>query len=66
MFAVETRGLWEVNGNFMGGPFINYTLVNEKTNKVVTLDGYVYAPNAPKRDLLLQVETIIHSLEFSD
>ena len=25
--AKETRGTWEVNGDFMGGPFINYILV---------------------------------------
>ena len=65
MFAVETRGLWQVEGDFMGGPFVNYTLVDEKSNKVVTLDGYVYAPNAPKRDLLLQVETIIYSIKLN-
>jgi hypothetical protein len=65
-FAVETRGLWEVENDFMGGPFINYTLVDEKRNKVLTVDGYVYAPNAPKRDLLIQMESIIYSLKFGD
>ncbi|MBC8486687.1 MAG: DUF4837 family protein [Bacteroidetes bacterium] len=66
MFAVETRGLWQVEGDFMGGPFVNYTLVDEKRNKVFTLDGYVYAPNAPKRDLLIQMEAILYSLKFVD
>jgi len=66
LFAVETRGLWEVENDFMGGPFINYTLVDEKRNKVVTIDGYVYAPNAPKRDLLIQAEAIIYSMRFED
>jgi hypothetical protein len=64
MFAVETKGLWRLEGDFMGGPFINYTFVDEKRNKVVTIDGYVYAPNAPKRDLLIQMEAIAHSLKF--
>lgn len=66
LFAVETRGLWEVENDFMGGPFINYTLIDEKRNKVFTVDGYVYAPNAPKRDMVLQVESIIYSLKFED
>lgn len=63
-FAVETRGLWELENDFMGGPFVNYTLVDEKQNKVITLDGYVYAPNAPKRDLMIQMEALIYSLKF--
>lgn len=64
MFAVETRGLWRLENDFMGGPFINYTFVNEKVNKVVTIDTYVYAPNKPKRDLLIQMEAIAHSIKF--
>jgi hypothetical protein len=65
-FAVETRGLWKLEQDFMGGPFINYTLVDGKRNKVITLDGYVYAPNAPKRDLMIQMEALIYSLKFED
>lgn len=63
-YAVETRGLWEVEGDFMGGPFVSYTFVNEQTNKVITIDAYVYAPNEEKRDLLRQLEAIIYTLEF--
>ncbi len=66
LFAVETRGLWKVEGDFMGGPFINYTFVDEKRNKVITIDGYVYAPNAPKRNMVMQLESIIWSFKFSE
>lgn len=62
-FAIETRGLWRLEGDFMGGPFVNYTFVDEKTNKVITIDSYVYAPNAPKRDLMIQMEAIAHSFK---
>lgn len=65
MFAAETRGLWRLENDFMGGPFINYTFVNEKNNKVITIDSYVYAPNKPKRDLLIQMEAIARSIKFS-
>ncbi|GAB4331674.1 MAG: DUF4837 family protein [Bacteroidales bacterium] len=64
LYARETRGLWKLEGDFMGGPFVNYTFVDEKGQKVVAIDGYVYAPNAPKRDMMLQVGAIIHSLKF--
>lgn len=65
-YAVEVRGLWRVEGDFMGGPFLSYTFVNEKTNKIITLDAYVYAPRTIKRDLLRQLEAICYTMEFAN
>jgi hypothetical protein len=65
-YAVETRGLWKVVHDYMGGPFISYTVVDEKRNRLVTLDGYVYAPNAPKRNMIIQIESILRSARFTD
>lgn len=62
--ATEVRGLWEVKKDFMGGPFISYTLVDTKNNRVITLDGYVYAPGERKHDLLKQIQAILLSFEF--
>ncbi|HLN52707.1 MAG TPA: DUF4837 family protein [Lentimicrobium sp.] len=62
--AVETRGLWDVEGDFMGGPFINYTLVDRKNNMVLTMDGYVYAPNQNKAALVKEVQSILLTFEF--
>lgn len=64
MFTVETRGLWETAGDFMGGPFLSLTLVDELRNRVITLDSYVYAPSKNKRNLLKQLEAIIYSIEL--
>ncbi len=66
MFTVETRGLWETAGDFMGGPFLSYTLVDESKNRVITLDSYVYAPSKNKRNLLKQLEAIIYSIELNE
>ena len=63
-YAVEARSLWRVEKDFMGGPFINYTLVDEPRNRLVILDGFVYFPNKEKRDYLRQLEALIYSLEF--
>lgn len=62
-FAVETRGLWEVKNDFMGGPFINYSLVDASGSKIIALDAYVYAPKDRKRDLVRQLEAIIYTYE---
>jgi len=65
-YAVETRGLWETDGDFMGGPFINYTFVDKKNNMVIALDGFVYAPNVDKAQFLKEVQAILLSFEFID
>jgi hypothetical protein len=65
-FAIETRGLWETKGEYMGGPFISYTTVNRSRTRIITLEGYVYAPGANKAPLILQVESIIHTVQFAD
>ncbi|MDP2238180.1 MAG: DUF4837 family protein [Bacteroidales bacterium] len=65
-FAVETRGVWNVVGDFMAGPFVSYTVIHPKNGQLITIEGYVYAPNKPKRDHLRQLEAIIYSLEFPE
>lgn len=63
-YTEEIRGLWKVQNDFMGGPFISYTFLNPKNNQIVTLFGYVYEPNKNKRNLLLQVESVLYSTDF--
>ena len=63
-YTVKTVGLWKVEHDFMGGPFISYTFHDERKNTIVTILGYVYQPNKKKRDLLRQQEAIIYSTRF--
>jgi hypothetical protein len=64
-FAVEARGLWEVENDFMGGPFVSYTFADTVHNRVLTLDGYVYNPNNEKRDYLRQLEAIFFGAQIT-
>ncbi|MDR0969191.1 MAG: DUF4837 family protein [Lentimicrobiaceae bacterium] len=63
-FAVESRGMWNVVGDFMGGPFVAYTVVDQERGRLITVEGYVYAPNQNKRNYLLQLESILYSLKI--
>lgn len=65
-FTLETRGLWRTKGDFMGGPFINYTVFDEINNQRIMLDGFVYAPDQNKRNLLLELESILQSMEITN
>ena len=62
MFAVETRGLWRVENDFMGGPFISYTFVDEARKRLVTIDGFTYAPKQNKAVLVRELEAILWSV----
>ncbi len=60
----ELRGFWEVEGDFMGGPFVSYSTIDVKTGEVVTLDAYVFSPKLGKRNFVRGVEHLIHSVNF--
>lgn len=66
MFAIETRGLWKTEGDFMGGPFVNYTIVDAPRQRIIVFDGYVYYPNNSKRNYIRQLESIIWGAEFGE
>ncbi len=61
---VEMRGLWEVKGDYMGGPFVSYSTINTQTGEVITIDGYVYSPKNPKRNYLRGIEHLLYSVQF--
>lgn len=65
-YTVEMRGIWDVEHDFMGGPFVSYTFVDPGNNQIITIYGYVYRPNKKKRNLLRQLEAIIYSVKFRD
>lgn len=56
LYAKELRGLWFIKGDFMGGPYVNYSFVDEKRNQVICIDGYVFAPKFDKREFLRELE----------
>lgn len=58
------RGLWTLENGFMGGPFVTLVTKDELNSRFVMVDGYVYAPNDDKRELLRQVEAILYTISF--
>jgi len=59
----ETKGTWELNNDFMSGPFINYAIIDTQYNRILVLEGFCYAPSKEKRDLMHELESIIKSVE---
>ena len=60
--AVETRGTWEVKGDYMGGPFINYIIKDTLNNSLLYVEGFVFSPSQRKRDKMIELEAVIKSM----
>ena len=63
---VELRGFWDVAGDYMGGPFVSYSTVDLKTNRVFTIDCYIFSPKAHKRNFMRGVEHLLYLIDFPD
>jgi len=64
-YASEMRGLWRLENDFMGGPYISLAELDASNQRVVVAFGYVYAPSKDKRNFLQQVEVMIYSLKMN-
>jgi hypothetical protein len=61
-YCAELAGLWKMfNGGSMGGPFYSHTRVDEVNKRVITVEGFVFAPGNNKRNHIRQLEAIVYS-----
>lgn len=60
----ETKGTWEMNNDFMSGPFVNYAIKDKANNRILVLEGFCYAPSKEKRDLMFELESIIKTIRI--
>lgn len=60
----ELRGFWDVENDFMGGPFVSYSTVDEASKRVITIDGYIYSPKLNKRNFMREVEHLVYMIDL--
>ncbi len=63
--AIETRGLWRLYNDYMGGPFVNYCFKDENEQRFVMIDCFVYSPKLSKRDQLMQLESVVFGIKYN-
>jgi len=63
-FTFETKGTWEIKDRFMAGPFVNYAVEDIPNNRLIVLEGFVFAPSISKRDNMFELEAIMKTLRF--
>jgi hypothetical protein len=64
-YCAEISGLWRMfNGGSMGGPFYSHTRVDEINKRVITVEGFVFAPGVKKRNHIRQLEAAIYTVKL--
>ena len=65
-YAQVVRGLWNIKDYDLGGPFVSVSRVDEKNQRVVVAEAFVYYPNQPKRNVLKRLEAALYTLRLPD
>ena len=64
--GAEARGIWEIKGYPMAGPFLTYIL-NDKANKrKLIIEGFTFAPSTQKRDYMFELEAILRTIGIKE
>lgn len=63
-YAMEARGLWEMSKEAMGGPFVSHSMVDTINNRIIVVEGFVYAPDKMKRTMIRRLEAALYTLEL--
>ena len=64
--AAEARGIWEMSGYPMAGPFLTYIINDKPNNRKLILEGFTFAPATKKRDYMFELEAILKTVRFDE
>lgn len=62
-YKVESRGLWKLKNNTMGGPFVSEVKLSEDGKKIYYIEGFIVAPGKKKRTLVREIEAILSTFK---
>ena len=59
---VEMRGLWQMEGDAMGGPFVSHAVIDSVRGRTLVAETFVYAPGEKKRNIMKRMEAVLYTL----
>ncbi|MGB1240883.1 MAG: DUF4837 family protein [Chitinophagales bacterium] len=62
--AVKSLGLWSMQNDFMGGPFVSYSFDDLAKKRRITMLGFVYAPRGKKRVLMRRLDLLFRNVKL--
>ena len=63
-YVMEARGFWKMENDMMGGPFVSHSTVDTVNNRVIVVEGFVYAPEKMKRTMIRRLESALYTLRL--
>ncbi|MBR2318531.1 MAG: DUF4837 family protein [Bacteroidaceae bacterium] len=58
------RGLWYMENDMMGGPFVSHSVVDEINNRVIVVEAFVYAAGKKKGNFIRRLEASLYTLKL--
>ncbi|USD26650.1 DUF4837 family protein [Flagellimonas marinaquae] len=62
--AAEVKGVWEIHGYPMAGPFLTYIINDKENDRKMIIEGFTFAPSEAKRDYMFELEAILKTIKF--
>jgi hypothetical protein len=62
--AVELRGIWDIKGYPMAGPFLTYVINDKENDRKMVIEGFTFAPSTNKRDYMFELEAIMRTIKY--
>lgn len=59
-----TRGLWYMENDMMGGPYVSHSVVDETNNRVIVVEAFVYAAGQKKGKFMRKLEASLYTLKL--
>lgn len=63
---LRTAGMWEMEGDAMGGPFVCHSRVDSLRNRVVVAEAFVFAPGRNKEETMKRLEAQLLKLRINE
>ena len=65
-YGFEARGLWQMENDMMGGPFVAHARVDRANGRIIVVEGFIYSPEKLKRNVMRQMEASLYTLQLPD
>ena len=62
----QTKGIWEVKNDFMGGPFISNILEDKKSDEWIVTEGFAFTPSVSKREYMFELNSILSTISINN
>lgn len=64
-YTVEMKGGWKTNNFSVGGTFVSYTFVDEASERLYYIEGFVIHPSENHRELIREMESLLTTFRVS-